>query len=482
MEIIQKWWLAVVFGVLPLLVWLFCSWNELRFITPYRAHSGSNKLPPGSMGLPFVGEMLSIFWYFKIVGQPDEFIESKRRRYGDGVGMYRTHLFGSPAIIGCSPAFNKFVFQSPDLFPPKWPSIELVGYSSLVGVTGKTHTRLRTYVINAINKPDALRKVCKMVQPQIVSSLRSWVDRGKVTALVEIKKVTFENIGNMFVSFKPGPMLDMLDKLFIGLVEGVRSQPSKIPGTAYYRAVQCRKKLIVVFREELEKRKHTSNLVSEERNDLMEGLMKMRDEEGKLLGDEEVLDNIVSLVIAGYESTSLASTMAIYYIAKSPHVLKKLREENMAVARKGKFITSEELALLKYTNKVVDETIRMANISPFVFRHAKDDVNYQGYKIPKDWRIILWIRYLHTDPKNFDDPMNFNPDRWDVPAKPGTYQVFGGGPRICPGNMLAKIQITIFIHHLVTGYKWELINPDAKMMYLPHPKPVDGVQISFSAL
>ncbi|PIA27994.1 hypothetical protein AQUCO_07400090v1 [Aquilegia coerulea] len=408
------------------------------------------------MGLPFIGELLTFLWYFKIVGQPDEFIESKRRRYGDGVGMYRTYLFGSPAIIGCSPEFNKFVFQSHDLFPVKWPTIELFGHNSLAGVSGKPHTRLRTYVSNAINKPDALRKVCKLVQPHIVSSLRSWADKGKVKALDEVKKVTFENIGNMFVSFKPGPMFDVLDKLIVALVEGVRAQPLKIPGTAYYHAFQCRKKLAAVFREELEKRKRTSNLVSEKKSDLMEGLMNMTDEEGKLLSDEEVLDNIVTLVIAAYDSTALAITMALYYIAKSPHVLKRLR--------------------------VVDETIRMANVNPFTFRYAKDDVNYQGFKIPKNWQIMLWIRYLHTDPKNFDDPMNFNPDRWDVPAKPGTYQVFGGGARICPGSMLAKMQIAIFIHHLVIGYKWELKNPNAKIMYLPNPKPVDGVEISFSTL
>ncbi|CAL9017506.1 unnamed protein product [Prunus brigantina] len=86
--------------------------------------------------------------------------------------------------------------------------------------------------------------------------------------------------------------------------------------------------------------------------------------------------------------------------------------------------------------------------------------------------------------------MCFNPDRWNEPAKPGTYQVFGGGLRICTGNMLVRIQLAILLHHLSTGYKrpnpthhfWELLNPDAELIYLSHPRPVDGVDITFNKI
>ncbi|KAF9607493.1 hypothetical protein IFM89_036443 [Coptis chinensis] len=327
MEIAHSWWPALVFGVIPLCTWLLWSWNELRFLTPLKDQSSSSKVPPGHMGLPLVGELLTLIWYFKIVSRPDDFIKSKQRR-------------------------------------------------------------VRSYLTNAINRPDALKKIAKRVQPLIVSALRSWADKGKVNAVQEVKKVTFENIGNIFVSFEPGPLLDMLDQYFTGLLGGVRALHLYIPGTAYYHAFQCRKKMMAIFRKELETRKQSSN-VSEEKNDLMEGLMTMRDEEGKLLTDEEVLDNIASMVMAGYESTALSSVWALYFLAKYPDVLQKLREENMAVGRKGDFITSEELAQLKYTNKVVEETIRMANISPFVFRVANEDVNYK--ETCKAWDISsLW--------------------------------------------------------------------------------------------
>ncbi|CAM8992526.1 unnamed protein product [Rhodiola kirilowii] len=96
--------------------------------------------------------------------------------------------------------------------------------------------------------------------------------------------------------------------------------------------------------------------------------------------------------------------------------------------------------------------------------------------------MILWLRYVHTNPENFDDPLTFNPDRWDEPEKPWTYQVFGVGSRICAGNMLARLQVSVLLHHLTVSYKWELVNPDAKVVYLPNPRPSDYVEVYFSQL
>ncbi|GMQ10466.1 hypothetical protein CsSME_00053460 [Camellia sinensis var. sinensis] len=212
--------------------------------------------------------------------------------------------------------------------------------------------------------------------------------------------------------------------------------------------------------------------------------MEIEDGAGNKLRDEEVIDSIIGLVVAGYEPTALASMWAIYYLAKFPMVLQKLREENMAVSAKknGEFITGSDVSEMKYTSKVVEETLRLANISPFLFCSGDEEVEFQGYIIPKGWKLLLWLRYNHSNSEYFMDPLCFNPDRWNKPAKPGTFQVFGGGSRSCVGNMLSRTELAIFLHHLVVGYKWELINPDAKIDYLPHPKPIDRVKIAFSKI
>ncbi|GMY15695.1 ent-kaurenoic acid oxidase-like [Fagus crenata] len=111
---------------------------------------------------------------------------------------------------------------------------------------------------------------------------------------------------SFLIFFEPGPHLDYMDKLFTGLVHGIRAYPVNFPGTTYHHALQRRR---IRRRSKMERK---------------------------------------------YESTSLVSLWAIYYLAKFPNVLEKLREENMAVTKnkKGDFITSEDVSKMKYTNKV----------------------------------------------------------------------------------------------------------------------------------
>ncbi|KAM3195912.1 hypothetical protein ACQJBY_071859 [Aegilops geniculata] len=477
------WWLGLVFGAAPLLC--LAAWHAMD--AWYRAafflkHGSQRRLPPGHMGLPFLGETLSLIWHFKLARRPDEFIAAERRAHGGaGAGLYRTHLFGSPAVIACSPAANKFVLQSPDNFGARWPVPELVGITSVVNVEGAAHARLRGFITAAINRPSSLRTIAAFMQPRIMVALASWASMGTIVAATEIKNVTFANICKMFISMEPSPLTEKIDKLFRDLVAGLRSFPLDFPGTTFHSARKCRRKLNAIFREELEARKE----VGRECDDLMGGLMHMEDEQGMKLRDEEVVDNIVSLVIAGYESTASAIMWATYHLAKSPVALAKLREENMAVSKsKGasSMITHDDLPNMKYTAKVVEETIRMANISPMLHRVANRDVDHNGYTIPAGWSVLVWVRSLHTDPGNYENPLTFNPDRWDEPAKPGMYLVFGGGYRICAGNMLARLQLTIMLHHLSIGYEWELLNPNAKIDYLPNPRPSDGAVMSFRKL
>ncbi|KAK1287063.1 Ent-kaurenoic acid oxidase 1 [Acorus calamus] len=373
-------WLAVatMFGAAPLLLQLIWHWNELYYLFfsySWKAKGdGEAKLPPGWMGVPFFGDMLSFLWFFKIVSRPNDFIRAKKERYGEGVGLYKSHLFGEPSIIACSPAVNKFILQSADLFPIRWPDPTLLGKSTLATSHGDQHRRLRNFV-------------------------------------------TFQNICKMFVSLEAGPLQDKLDEYFTGLVAGFRAQPFNFPGTAYRHALQCRKKLTDEFRRELVKRKQLgherSGLMDD---DLMDRMMKMKDEQGMKMGDDEVVDNITNLILGGYEATSLSIVWAVYHLAKSPDVLRRLRNENKDMSEmKGEdFLTVEDVSKLKYTAKVIEETIRLANVSVMVFRRAAKDVNYQGYKIPKDWKVLIWLRTLHMDPLYFDNPLSFNPDRWNV--------------------------------------------------------------------
>ncbi|CAI9787265.1 unnamed protein product [Fraxinus pennsylvanica] len=207
-----------------------------------RCSASGTKLPPGYMGIPFLGELLSFLWYFKIARHPDDYINSIRHKYGDGVGLYRTHLFGSPSIIVCTPSANKFVLQDANNFSSGWHN-EIVGTTSLVAVDGDSHIRVRSFVVKAINRPDSLRRITLAIQPRVTTALQSWVKKGRVTMFKEAKKVTFENIGKYFASFESGPVLDNLDVLFKGLIYGFRVSPINLPGTKF----QCTPRTLTTF-------------------------------------------------------------------------------------------------------------------------------------------------------------------------------------------------------------------------------------------
>ncbi|XP_057523288.1 ent-kaurenoic acid oxidase 1-like isoform X2 [Amaranthus tricolor] len=405
-------------------------------------------------------------------------------RYGDNIGAYKSHLYGSPSIIACSPSLCKFVLNSSDKFIQEWPTNEVLGTNTVSTMHGDRHAIVKYFIQHFFSRPNALARIVPQIQPTIVAALQSWSKLPQIKTFYHIKKVTLDYTMKYIAGLEVGTQINDFEKLFEGIINGFRAQPWNIPGTTYSHAVKCRMTIMKMLREEMKKRKRNKikNNVEEGymENDLMEGLMKMKDKEEKQLSDEEVLDNVIHTTSVGHISIAYAVTWSIYFLAKSPHVLHKLREENKALLKEknNDSITYEDVLKLKYTIKVVEETLRMANLSGFVFRRATDDIEFKGYMIPKDWSVIVWLRQLHNDPTNFEDPMCFNPDRWDTRPKYGTYLPFGGGSRSCPGTVLVRVSVVLFLHHLSIGYKWNLLNPEGKIKYLSHPLPVDGLEIS----
>ncbi|KAK9688965.1 hypothetical protein RND81_09G025200 [Saponaria officinalis] len=424
--------------VWPLLACLFWWWNELWYASPVRARCKSlnAKLPPGHLGIPIFGDYLSFMWYFHFIRRPDRYIRSKMQKYGNNnnnVGAYRTYLYGSPAIIASSPSLCKSIITATTGFKQGWPSSEVLGSHSVISIHGSRHQHIKGLLTSEFTQPDTLTRIAQQLQPCIVAALHSWFQMGQINAFHQVKR--------------------------------------------------CRKKLTEKLRLQLMKKKKEGKSIGAT-SDMMDRLMQSKDKEGRHLSDEEVVDNVLSSIAISYIGIAYPVTWAIYFLAKNPHVLLQLREENMEMAmeKKGADVIYKDFLRLKYTNKVVDETIRIASLSGFVFKKATEDIKFEGYLIPKGWNVLLWLRHLHVDPSNFEDPLTFNPDRWDSRPKHGTYLPFGGGVRTCPGSTMARLITILFLHQLAIGYRWELANPDMKIIYLSHPVPADGVDISVSKI
>lgn len=152
----SSWWYGLLLGCVPLA--LLAAWHcthafyGVAFALRHRGRRGpGHRLPPGHMGVPFLGETLALLWYFKVARRPDGFLHAMKRRYGDGRGeIYWTHLFGSPTVVVCSPAANKFVLQSGSSFAARRPAQDLLGLSSMFNAEGGHHARIHGFVIAAV--------------------------------------------------------------------------------------------------------------------------------------------------------------------------------------------------------------------------------------------------------------------------------------------------------------------------------------------
>lgn len=118
------------------------------------------------------------------------------------------------------------------------------------------------------------------------------------------------------------------------------------------------------------------------------------------------------------------------------------------------------MALIKFILQFINETVRLANIVPGIFRRALRDIQFKGYTIPAGWAVVACPPAVHLNPMKYEDPLSFDPERWEgieVNGASKHFMAFGGGMRFCVGTDFTKVQMAVFLHCLVTKYRWQII-------------------------
>ncbi|KAI5647593.1 hypothetical protein M9H77_33598 [Catharanthus roseus] len=464
-----------IFGGFMALKWLLGSINRWRF----EAKLGEKRfsLPPGDLGLPFIGNMWSFLRAFKS-SNPDSFIAKFVSRYGR-VGLYKTVMFGNPSIIVTTPEASRKVLTDDEAFMPGWPTstVKLIGEKSFIGLSYEEHKRLRKLTAAPVNGHEALSLYLKYIEENVVTALEKWSTMGQIEFLTELRRLTFRVIMHIFLSSEGDHVMAALEKEYTTLNYGVRAMAINLPGFAYHNALKARKKLVAIFQELVDKRRAIRK--ENTTKDMMDALLDAEDEKGRKLDDGEIIDILVMYLNAGHESSGHVSMWATLLLQKHPEVLQKAKAEQEQIIKnrpaEQKGLTLKEIRQMDYLSKVIDETLRVITFSFVVFREAKKDVKISGYTIPKGWKVLVWFREVHFDPEIYPEPSKFDPSRWDNRvAKAGTFLPFGGGSRLCPGNDLAKLEISIFLHHFLLNYELERKNPTCPVRFLPHQRPKDN--------
>lgn len=217
------------------------------------------------------------------------------------------------------------------------------------------------------------------------------------------------------------------------------------------------------------------------RTDLLNMLLMARDEDdGKGMTDEQVRDEVMTIFVAGHETTANTMSWIFYLLATHPEVEQKLHEELEAVLG-GRLPTAEDVPALVYANHIVQETLRLYPAAWTINREVAEQVEIGGHVYEPGDTLMISQYVMHRDPRYYDEPDRFMPERFAgdllkrIPAF--AYFPFGGGPRICIGNNFALMEAALLLATIAQRYRLQLKEP--RQVVEPEPlvtlRPKNGL-------
>ncbi|KAL5217236.1 hypothetical protein ABZP36_019484 [Zizania latifolia] len=300
------------------------------------------------------------------------------------------------------------------------------------------------------------------VQRTAQASLLSWLDHPSIELKDAVSNMIFSVTAKKLISYDSSTSNEEMRKHYDAFIRGLVAFPLYIPGTAFYKCMQGRRSVMKMLKELLNERAKATH--RRENIDFIDVLIQELEKD--TMSENAALDLLFLLLFASFETTSSAITAVLWFLTDNPKALQELTEEHDYI-RKRKVdpkseITWEEYKSMKFTSHVIHEALRLANIAPVMFRKATEDVRIKGYAIPKGSKIMICPSTVHLNPVVYKHPSIFNPWRWkntDEPAGGASkdFMAFGGGLRLCVGADFAKLQMAIFLHCLVTKYRWKMI-------------------------
>ncbi len=196
-----------------------------------------------------------------------------------------------------------------------------------------------------------------------------------------------------------------------------------------------------------------------DRGDLLSKLISTQDEEGTVMTDQQLRDEIITHFLAGHETTANTLSWAWYLLGQNPAVAERLFTEIREVLG-DRLPTYADLPRLTYVEQVIKETLRIQPTVWWISRRAEQEVNLAGYRIPVGSEIAMSQWVMHRDPRYFDEPLTFSPERWNndnnIPSK-FVYFPFGGGPRVCIGSHFAMMESVLLLTMIANHYRIELV-------------------------
>ncbi|GAB2867504.1 cytochrome P450 [Actinocorallia aurea] len=394
---------------------------------------------------------------------------------GFGWGRFRyVLLFG--------PAANAFVFADPAALTVREAFDVLVpvnGETALIVSDGADHRRRRRLVQPAFHHRRIETYVARMAEGAD-GLLDTWRAGRTVDVYAEFRELTRRTTVRLLFGDRlaadeallAGPLqraLDAIDKPYTQLVL-LRA----LPELFQRRTAAARAEVVARISAEIAAREAAGDLGG----DVLGALAAARDAEGGALSDTEIRDQVMSLMAAGYETTSAALGWAVHLMLTTEGVWEKARAEIAGVP-----VTPAALASFTYLDRVVNETLRLFPPVVMTVRTAARDLAFEGRRIPAGTTLIFSPYVTHRMASVWPDPEVFDPDRWDpaapghVPATPASFLPFGGGDHRCVGSAFATTALKVALARLLDRVDAVPVPGPVVPRSITAMRPKDGVPV-----
>ncbi|MFO1094073.1 MAG: cytochrome P450 [Planctomycetaceae bacterium] len=412
------------------------------------------RFPPGPRGQPLIGSFTEL--QRDILG----FIDRSVREYGDVVGF---RIFGKPfCILGHPELIEQVLVRDSDKF------IKSLDYRKLAGVVGQglltsegeTWRRQRK-LAQPIFHNDRVKDYLPIFVRRAQQMAENWRARGEIDVHGEMMRLTLEIVCEALFRAQIEADVPAIDRALDAITRAFMGFPFPlwIPLPRHLRARRQLKRLDAIIYRMIGERKAELARGDAPGNDLLSLLLTARDDSGRPMSDRQLRDELITVFLAGHETTAIVLTFAIDLIARHPDVESRLRAEWEQLPATGE-LTAVDLAPLDYTRAVLQETMRLYPPAWFIGRETINDYEIGGYQVSRGTTFFLCPFQLHRDERFFPDPLRFDPGRWQVGAahKPPRYAYFpfGAGLRSCIGAGFAMLEMAAALPMLLRGNKFTL--------------------------
>ena len=346
------------------------------------------------------------------------------------------------------------------------------GNGSLLALRGRRHAKERKLLLPPF-RGERMRTYLTLIQSAARKHVVQW--KGEITLTDEVMPISLDVIIQVVFGARDPERVEQYHQLirrFIGtfkpaFIFSKAMQMSFFGLTPWDRFVKAKRDLIHQLEKEVDERR-----TKELGEDILSLLLQATYEDGQPMAVNDIVDELITLLIAGHETTQITIAWALYWLYRNPQFLDELRQEVEGVE------DLEALLKLPFLDGVVNETLRIDPIVPDVLRTLAIDKSIGGYTYPAGSHVAVVSALIHTREDLYPNPSEFRPHRWvDQKPRPWTFFPFGGGSRRCIGSALALAEIKIVLIEVIRSMDLEVVEDARSERINVVMAPHNGVKV-----